>query len=90
LTNSQFKTASIYTRDFQRAISMAKRLESGAVGVNCSVPLRALDMPVGGWKQSGVGRELAMHGLNNFTELKTIFLKYGDDTKALAYNWHCE
>lgn len=69
---------------------MAKRLESGAVGVNCSVPLRALDMPVGGWKQSGVGRELAMHGLNNFTELKTIFLKYGDDTKSLAYNWHCE
>ncbi|KAG0650381.1 Aldehyde dehydrogenase [Hyphodiscus hymeniophilus] len=82
--------SSIYTRDFQRAISMAKRLESGAVGVNCSVPLRALDMPVGGWKQSGVGRELAMHGLNNFTELKTIFMKYGDDSKALAYNWHCE
>lgn len=47
-------------------------------------------MPVGGWKQSGVGRELAVHGLNNFTELKTIFMKYADDDKTnLAYNWHC-
>lgn len=60
------------------------------MGVNCAVPLRALDMPVGGWKQSGVGRELAVHGLNNFTELKTIFMKYADDDKTnLAYNWHC-
>ncbi|KAH8817431.1 aldehyde dehydrogenase domain-containing protein [Xylogone sp. PMI_703] len=82
--------SSIYTKDFHRAIWVAKRLESGAVGVNCSVPMRALDMPVGGWKQSGVGRELAVHGLNNFTELKTIFLKYGDNQKnGLAYNWHC-
>lgn len=44
-------------------------------------------MPVGGWKQSGTGRELALHGLNLYTELKTIFLKYGPDT-TLANNWH--
>jgi len=49
--------SSMYTRDLQGAISITKRLESGAVGVNCSVPLRALDMPVGVWKQSGVSRE---------------------------------
>jgi aldehyde dehydrogenase (NAD+) len=52
---------------------MAKRLESGAVGVNCSAPLRVLDMPVGSWKQSGVDWELAMYGVNNFTWLKSIF-----------------
>ena len=81
-------TASVYTKDFERALRVAKKLESGAVGVNCSVPLRALDMPVGGWKQSGVGQELAIHGLNAFTELKTIFMRYGEDKTSLAYNWH--
>ena len=78
----------MYTRDFERALRVAKALESGAVGVNCSVPLRALDMPIGGWKQSGVGRELAIHGLELFTELKTIYLRYGEDRGALAGRWH--
>jgi aldehyde dehydrogenase (NAD+) len=78
----------VYTRDFERAIRFAKGLESGAVGVNCSVPIRALDMPIGGWKQSGIGRELSLHGLSLYTELKTIFLKYGEDRSALAMNWH--
>jgi aldehyde dehydrogenase (NAD+) len=79
--------ASVYTKDFERAIRVSKRLEAGAVGVNCSVPVRALDMPIGEWKQSGVGRELALHGLNLFTELKTIFLKYGQPP-TLANHWH--
>ena len=78
----------MYTRDFERAIRVAKAFESGAVGVNCSVPLRAVDMPIGGWKQSGIGRELSMHGLSAYTELKTIYLKYGEDAPALAKNWH--
>ncbi|MCJ1300625.1 hypothetical protein MMC08_003422 [Hypocenomyce scalaris] len=80
--------SSVYTKDFNRAIAFAKKIEAGAVGINCAVPLRALDMPVGGWKQSGVGRELAVHGLNNFTELKTIFMNYGNDESGLAFNWH--
>ena len=78
----------MYTKDFERAIRVAKGLESGAVGVNCSVPLRAVDMPIGGWKQSGVGRELSLHGLNLYTELKTVFLKYGHDSTSLSGNWH--
>ena len=81
--------ASVYTLNFERVIRFAKRLEAGAVGVNCSVPVRALDMPVGGWKQSGTGRELALHGLNLYTELKTIFLKFGQDSSSLANQWHC-
>lgn len=80
--------ASVYTADLERAIRVAKNIQSGAVGVNCSVPLRALDMPIGGWKQSGIGRELSLHGLNMYTELKTIFLKYGVDNTAMAMRWH--
>lgn len=83
------RLASVYTLNFERALRFAKRLEAGAVGVNCSVPVRALDMPVGGWKQSGTGRELALHGLNLYTELKTIFLKYAPDSGSLADRWHC-
>lgn len=79
--------SSVYTKDFSRALRVVKRLEAGAVGVNCSVPLRALDMPIGGWKQSGVGRELASHGLNLYTELKTVFLRYGKG-QSLAGHWH--
>lgn len=68
---------------------VSKAIESGAVGINCSVPLRAVDMPIGGWKQSGIGRELSLHGLNLYTEVKTLFLKYGEDPTALASRWHC-
>ena len=80
--------ASVYTKDLERAIRVAKGLESGAVGVNCSVPLRALDMPIGGRKQSGIGRELSLHGLNLYTELKTVFLKYGQDPTTISARWH--
>lgn len=80
--------ASVYTRDFERAIRVSKAIESGAVGINCSVPLRAVDMPIGGWKQSGIGRELSLHGLNLYTEVKTLFFKYGADPNTLATRWH--
>ena len=82
--------ASVFTTNFERALRFAKKLEAGAVGINCSVPVRAVDMPVGGWKQSGVGRELSLHGLNMYTELKTVFMKYGNDSTTLALKdqWH--
>ena len=80
--------SSVYTSNLERAIRVAKTLEAGSVGVNCAVPLRALDMPNGGWKQSGIGRELAMHAIHNFTESKTIFLKYGENIGHLSSHWH--
>lgn len=80
--------ASVYTKDFERAIRVTKAIESGAVGVNCSVPLRAVDMPIGGYKQSGVGRELSLHGLNMYTEMKTVYMKYGQDQTTLSTKWH--
>jgi hypothetical protein len=45
-------------------------------------------MPIGGWKQSGMGKELSLHGLNTYTELKTIFMKYNTDPTTLAARWH--
>ncbi|EXJ58754.1 hypothetical protein A1O7_06184 [Cladophialophora yegresii CBS 114405] len=81
--------SSVYTTNFDRAVRVAKALEAGAVGINCSVPVRAVDMPIGGWKQSGMGKELSLHGLNTYTELKTIFMKYNNDPTSMAVNtWH--
>ncbi|KAI8410788.1 hypothetical protein FOFC_10647 [Fusarium oxysporum] len=62
--------SSIYTRDVERALKFAKFLEAGAVGLNCSAPTQAMDMPVGGWKQSGIGREMHMYALENYLETK--------------------
>lgn len=68
--------ASVYTRNFERAMRFAKLLESGAVGVNCSAPTQGLDMPVGGWKQSGIGREMHMYAVENYLETKTVYFKF--------------
>ena len=66
--------ASTYTRNLSRAMRMAKALESGAIGVNCTSPMMTLDMPFGGVKQSGEGRELGKHALEDWTELKTVYI----------------
>lgn len=67
--------AAVYTRDINRAMRFAKALEAGTVGVNCTSPFVAKDMPFGGFKSSGVGREGFGFSLNNFLETKTVMIK---------------
>ncbi|OJD30453.1 aldehyde dehydrogenase [Diplodia corticola] len=67
--------ASVYTKDISRAIRMAQALESGTVGVNCSSPTLVDDMPFGGYKASGLGREGLTHSLGNFLEEKTVLIR---------------
>lgn len=64
--------AAVYTKDLDRALRVAKSLESGYVGVNCTSPNTARDMPFGGYKTSGQGREGWLHSLDNFLEVKTV------------------
>ncbi|KAK5553521.1 hypothetical protein LTR46_008496 [Exophiala xenobiotica] len=66
--------ASVFTKDISRALRVVKALEAGGVGVNCSSPSMAVDMPFGGWKQSGDGRELSRHCTDYWTELKSVFI----------------
>lgn len=69
---------SVYTRNVERALKFATRLETGAMGLNCSAPTQGMDMPVGGWKQSGIGREMHMYSVENFLETKSVYFKYAD------------
>jgi aldehyde dehydrogenase (NAD+) len=66
--------AAVWTRDIQKAHSIAISLRAGTVWVNC---YNVLDTraPFGGFKQSGIGRELGEYGLQQYTEIKTVTVK---------------
>jgi succinate-semialdehyde dehydrogenase / glutarate-semialdehyde dehydrogenase len=66
--------AYVYSRDLERAWSFAERLECGAVGVNVN-DTTELQAPFGGWKLSGLGRELGPEGLLAFRETKHIKIR---------------
>jgi acyl-CoA reductase-like NAD-dependent aldehyde dehydrogenase len=66
--------AYVYSRDLDRAWRFAERLETGAVGVNVN-DTTELQAPFGGWKLSGVGRELGPEGLMAFRETKHIKIR---------------
>lgn len=73
-----FLLGSLYTKDVERALKFAKFLEAGTVGLNCSAPTQAVDMPVSGWKQSGIGSEMHMYGVENYLQTKAVYMKYDD------------
>jgi acyl-CoA reductase-like NAD-dependent aldehyde dehydrogenase len=68
---------SVWSRDIVRAIKMANRIEAGGIWINDHLTLSD-GMPWGGFKESGIGRENASIGLEEFTQLKTINLNMGE------------
>ncbi|KAH8422502.1 uncharacterized protein LDX57_000256 [Aspergillus melleus] len=66
--------ASVFTRNIDRALRVAKQLEAGTVAINCTSPTVATDMPLGGCKRSGIGREGYINSLENFLETKTLLI----------------
>lgn len=70
--NSRFGlAAAVMSRDLPRAERVARKLRAGIVWINCSQPTFT-EAPWGGYKQSGIGRELGEWGLNNYLETKQI------------------
>lgn len=67
-------SATVWTRDLQRAHRVAAALHAGTVWINCWL-LRDLRVPFGGMKESGVGREGGFESLNFFTEAKNVCVK---------------
>jgi acyl-CoA reductase-like NAD-dependent aldehyde dehydrogenase len=66
-------SGSIWTRDGARALRVARSIESGVLSVNSNSSVRA-HTPFGGMKQSGFGRELGMHALDGYSEVKNVFI----------------
>ncbi len=66
----------VFSRDIPKAISIARRIRTGTVWINDFHLLNAL-APFGGYKQSGVGRELGPHGLLEYTQVKHIHVDLG-------------
>jgi acyl-CoA reductase-like NAD-dependent aldehyde dehydrogenase len=64
-------SGAVYGADEERAVAVAKRIRTGTVGVNGGSWF-APDAPFGGYKQSGIGREMGLAGLDEFLERKTI------------------
>ena len=65
-------SGSIWTRDGARALRVARAIETGVLSINSNTSVR-VSTPFGGFKQSGVGRELGPHALEHYTELKNVY-----------------
>jgi (Z)-2-((N-methylformamido)methylene)-5-hydroxybutyrolactone dehydrogenase len=65
--------AGLWTADVSRAIRVAHQLEAGLVSVNTFRPVH-WSLPYGGWKRSGIGRENGVEALDEYTELRTIYI----------------
>ena len=67
--------SSVWTTNHKRALRMSRALDFGCVWVNCHIPLVA-EMPHGGFKQSGYGKDLSMYALEDYTEVKHVMASH--------------
>jgi aldehyde dehydrogenase (NAD+) len=66
--------AGVWTRDINKVLAIANSVRAGTVWVNCYDVFDAA-APFGGFKQSGIGREMGEYGLQQYTEVKTVTVK---------------
>jgi betaine-aldehyde dehydrogenase len=67
----------VWTRDHGRAMRMSKHLDFGVVWINTHIPFVS-EMPHGGFKHSGYGKDLSMYGLEDYTRVKHVMSYLGE------------
>jgi betaine-aldehyde dehydrogenase/aminobutyraldehyde dehydrogenase len=67
-------SASVWTRDVGRALNAARKLEFGCVWINDHIPIVS-EMPHGGYKQSGYGKDMSMYSVEEYTQVKHVMAK---------------
>lgn len=70
-------SSSVWTKDHARALRMSKRLDFGVVWINTHIPFVS-EMPHGGFKHSGYGKDLSMYGLEDYTRIKHVMSYTGE------------
>jgi acyl-CoA reductase-like NAD-dependent aldehyde dehydrogenase len=66
--------ASVFTRDVARALNAARKLQFGTVWINGHIPLVS-EMPHGGFRESGYGKDLSAYSLEDYTQIKHVMVK---------------
>jgi acyl-CoA reductase-like NAD-dependent aldehyde dehydrogenase len=74
----------VWSKDIQKAQRVASEMEAGTVWVN-EYHLLSAAAPRGGFKKSGIGRELGLEGIMEFTQTRHIFMNEGGDIDEVAY-----
>jgi betaine-aldehyde dehydrogenase len=69
-------SGSVWTRDGARALRVARAIDTGVISINSNTSVR-VSTPFGGFKQSGVGRELGPHALEHYSEVKNVYYSTG-------------
>jgi acyl-CoA reductase-like NAD-dependent aldehyde dehydrogenase len=78
--------ATIWTNDIKRAHTMARRIKSGNVSINFPT-VNPPEAPFGGFKQSGIGRELSRYGLELYTQVKNVVVNLNPEPFDWYGNW---
>jgi acyl-CoA reductase-like NAD-dependent aldehyde dehydrogenase len=66
-------SASLWTNDLRRALRVSRAVQSGVISVNSHSSVH-VEAPFGGFKTSGIGRDLGMAAMEGYTELKNIYM----------------
>jgi len=66
-------SGSVWSRDGSKALRVTRRINSGVISINSNTSVR-VSTPFGGFKQSGFGRELGMHALDGYSEIKNVYM----------------
>ena len=70
-------SASVWTRDIDKAFAVARNVRAGTIWINSFMD-GSPELSFGGYNQSGLGRELGRHAIDQFTELKTLYVRLGE------------